>query len=220
MDGVALWADLRYGGRYLPKSASAYYDYVTKTYGRLAPRLLQAYPLEDFNNNPLAAAVQVREPIAGGRRAYAQSGNQSRAGGRYIPGAETNRGQEEGIWPEREPIAGGRRAYTRSGNQSRAGRGYIPGVETNRGREEGVYPEREPIAGGKRVYTRSGNQSRAGGGYIPGAGTNRGREEDVTNARFVVQFQEPSIYIYTAIAASSGSDSASNSGKDEWPAVW
>eukprot|EP00976_Prorocentrum_cordatum_P000646 12830-Prorocentrum_minimum.AAC.1 len=67
-----------------------------------------------------------REPIAGGRRAYTRSGNQSRAGGGHVPGVGTNRGREEGMCPEWEPIAGGRSACTQSANQTWTVGGSIP----------------------------------------------------------------------------------------------
>eukprot|EP00959_Pyramimonas_sp_CCMP1952_P143523 3004639-Pyramimonas_sp.AAC.1 len=77
-------------------------------------------------------AAQVREPIAGGRRAYTRSRNQLQAGGGYMPGVGTDRGREEGIYPEREPIAGGRRVCTLSRN------GFPKGEVVDRVRAAGL----------------------------------------------------------------------------------
>eukprot|EP00976_Prorocentrum_cordatum_P074073 1181381-Prorocentrum_minimum.AAC.3 len=56
-DGIAAWKDLVLGA-YLPRDTDQYQHFANMFFGSLGGKLLDTYPLEEFDNDPMMATVQ------------------------------------------------------------------------------------------------------------------------------------------------------------------
>ena len=98
--------------------------------------------------------LQVRDPIATGRREYTRRGTQSRRGGESIPSAGPNRDGEERIYPARETIWGVECILAVVGTGGPIKSSIIPGAGTDRDGEERVYPAQIGLSRGENQIFR------------------------------------------------------------------